>query len=261
MRSTAHFRSHPIHPALIPFPFAFLIGSVLFDLGGWMTNQATFWHTAGHLALAGIAFGLLAAIPGVVDYVRAVPPNSSGKRRAGRHGLVNGVALVLFGAAWAVRGLHEPPTVATFLPTLVGAALLGYGGWLGGTLVTRNLISVDHRYANAGRWRGIRAGAGPGPVLVPLSTPLEEGQMALVRAGERRLVLARTASGYAAFDDRCTHRGGSLAAGVLIGGTAQCLWHGSQFDCATGRPACGPAEKAIKTYAVKATKGGVEIEL
>jgi nitrite reductase/ring-hydroxylating ferredoxin subunit len=42
-------------------------------------------------------------------------------------------------------------------------------------------------------------------------------------------VLARTEEGYVAFDDRCTHKGGSLAAGVMVWGTVQCLWHGSQF--------------------------------
>jgi uncharacterized membrane protein len=27
MRSAAHFQGHPIHPMLIPFPFAFLTGA------------------------------------------------------------------------------------------------------------------------------------------------------------------------------------------------------------------------------------------
>jgi nitrite reductase/ring-hydroxylating ferredoxin subunit len=51
--------------------------------------------------------------------------------------------------------------------------------------------------------------------------------MKLLRIGDLRIVLGRTSDGYVAFDDRCTHRGGSLAGGVMVDGTVQCLWHGS----------------------------------
>ena len=45
----------------------------------------------------------------------------------------------------------------------------------------------------------------------------------------------------------------------MICGTVQCLWHGSQFDVASGKVKAGPAEKAIKTYKVE--KQGNEIVL
>jgi nitrite reductase/ring-hydroxylating ferredoxin subunit len=74
--------------------------------------------------------------------------------------------------------------------------------------------------------------------------------MKLLRVAGKRIVLARTERGYVAFDDRCTHRGGSLAGGVLICGTVQCLWHGSQFDVTTGQVTCGPAKEPIRVYQV-----------
>jgi len=40
--------------------------------------------------------------------------------------------------------------------------------------------------------------------------------------------------------DRCTHRGGPLSDGVLMCGTVQCPWHGSQFDVKTVEVKCGP---------------------
>ena len=64
-----------------------------------------------------------------------------------------------------------------------------------------------------------------------------------------------------AFDDRCTHRGGSLAGGVLIGHTVQCLWHGSQFNVDTGKVECGPAKAAIGCYRVETKEGKVRIEV
>ena len=153
MRSRAHYQSHPIHPALIPFPFAFLTGALIFDAIGVIRGAPAFWTTGGHLEVAGIAAGLLAAIPGLIDYVYTVPPASSAKTRATRHALGNVSALVLFAAAWLTRGAGWQPGVLTLVLEFVGAGVLAYSGYLGGTLVSRNLISVDHRYANAGKWQ------------------------------------------------------------------------------------------------------------
>ena len=36
---------------------------------------------------------------------------------------------------------------------VVGCVLLFVAGWMGGTLVYRNQIGVDVRYANAGKWK------------------------------------------------------------------------------------------------------------
>lgn len=258
MRSRAHVKAHPIHPALIPFPFAFLTAAPLFDLAGHAWRHAAFWTTAEHLIVAGIFAGVLAAVPGVVDYVYAVPPESSGKTRARKHGLLNVTSLVLFAIAWALRSPEGPPAMISLALEVPGAAILVYSGWLGGTLVIRNMIGVDHRYADAGKWQEAAFTAKPGEAIeVADVEDLENDQMKLLRVNGRRIALARTAGGYVAFDDRCTHRGGSLAGGVLIDGTVQCLWHGSQFDAATGRVACGPAKKAIAVYAIEEKRGKV----
>jgi nitrite reductase/ring-hydroxylating ferredoxin subunit len=90
---------------------------------------------------------------------------------------------------------------------------------------------------------------------------LRVDQMKLIRVGSRRIVLARIESGYVAFDDRCTHRGGPLSDGVLACGTVQCPWHGSQFDVRSGAVAHGPAEEGIATYAVEERDGRVWIRV
>lgn len=257
MRSRAQIQAHPIHPSLIPFPIAFLIGALLFDALGVMLERPALWTTGSHLTLAGIASGLLAAIPGAIDYLYTVPPNSSGKKRATQHALGNVTALVIFGVAWLLRGDTGAPGALTLLLELVGSGILSYSGYLGGTLVIRNMVSVDHRYANSGKWQEADYTGKPGaPLVIGSTDDLKESQMKLLRVNGKRLVLARTAAGYTVFDDGCTHRGGSLAGGVLIDGTVQCLWHGSQFDTATGKVHCGPAKKAITTYDVREGKNG-----
>lgn len=262
MRSRAQLKAHPIHPALIPFPFAFLTGAPLFDLAARIWQQPALATTASHLIVAGIAAGLVAAIPGAIDYHYTVPPDSSGKKRATTHGALNVGALILFAIAWAGRGTEGAAPLTSIALEIAGAGVLAYSGLLGGTLVIRNMVSVDHRYADTGKWQESTLTARPGePIEVADVDELKVDQMKLLRVNGRRIALARTGEGYVAFDDHCTHRGGSLAGGVLIGGTVQCLWHGSQFDAATGKVACGPARKAIGVYAIEEKRGKVWLTL
>jgi uncharacterized membrane protein/nitrite reductase/ring-hydroxylating ferredoxin subunit len=263
MRSKASFRGHPIHPALIPFPFAFLYGSFFFDLAGRLTDRPGWWTTGAYLGLVGIIAALIAAVPGFIDYLKTVPPKSSGKRRATKHMLVNLSAVVLFVAACAIRGDADSMPGATVVALEgIGVALLTAGGWMGGVLVNRNQIGVDHRYARAGKWKEEKIQVGSDRALVVAAAgELEIDQMKLLHLDGLRVVLARTAEGYVAFDDRCTHKGGSLAGGVMIAGTVQCPWHGSQFDCRKGVVKAGPAEQPIKTYRVTASEGKIVLTL
>jgi nitrite reductase/ring-hydroxylating ferredoxin subunit/uncharacterized membrane protein len=262
MRSKASYKGHPIHPGLITFPFAFLYGAFLFDLAGRVATRPVWWTVGAHLAVAGIVMALVAAIPGFIDYVYTVPPRSTGKQRATRHMLVNLSAVALFAIAWWRRGSADAvPSVAQLVLEAAGAALLGAGGWMGGVLVNRNQIGVDHRYAGAGKWREASVDARSKSVAVAKSDELQVNQMKLVRAGDRRVVLARTEDGYDAFDDHCTHRGGSLAGGVVICGTVQCPWHGSQFDVRTGEVKAGPAKERIPTYRVEERGGEIWVSL
>ncbi|MDP9204974.1 MAG: Rieske 2Fe-2S domain-containing protein [Gemmatimonadota bacterium] len=261
MRSKASFRGHPSHPALIPFPLAFMTGAFVFDLAGSLLNARALWVTGAHLALAGVLTGVLAAIPGLIDFVYTVPPNSSGKKRAIRHMLSMVSAMALFAFARWLRGdaANPPDTIILGMEGL-GAIALMFGGWLGGTLVSRNQVSVDHRYANAGKWQEERVDSPKGEDPITVGTgDLEVNQMRLLRVGDKRIVVGRTADGYVAFDDHCTHRGGSLAGGVMICGTVQCPWHGSQFDVATGNVKAGPAKKSISTYRVEAGGGKLRV--
>jgi nitrite reductase/ring-hydroxylating ferredoxin subunit/uncharacterized membrane protein len=253
MRSRANFRGHPIHAALIPFPLAFLTGAFAFDLLGVWLNRPAWWATGSHLALAGIATALVAAAPGAIDHLYTVPPRSTGKRRATKHASVNLLAVTIFALAWWMRGDPEiPPDRGTLVLEAIAVGLLTIGGWMGGTLVTRNQIGVDHRYAGAGKWKESSIELRPGGATrVASRDELDVDQVKLLHANGRRIALARTEEGYVAFDDHCPHRGGSLAGGTMICGTVQCPWHGSQFDVRSGAVKAGPATEAIRTYRVE----------
>jgi nitrite reductase/ring-hydroxylating ferredoxin subunit/uncharacterized membrane protein len=259
MRTTASLKGHPIHPMLIPFPFAFLTGALLFDAASRLFDKPEFGATGRHLTAAGIGAGLIAAVPGAVDYFTSVPPKSSAGERATKHALSNVAALAFFGASWFMRRGRRA-TGDSLAAQAAGLGMMSVGGWLGGTLVYRNQIGVDHRYADAGKWKEERAEPVGESLVVGAADDLGINQMRLVHAQGERIVVGRTEEGYRAFDDRCTHRGGPLSDGVLICGTVQCPWHGSQFDVTTGDVKCGPASTPIATHRVQASEGQLQID-
>jgi uncharacterized membrane protein/nitrite reductase/ring-hydroxylating ferredoxin subunit len=261
MKSRANIKGHPIHPMLIPFPVAFFTGTLIFDILGLAYDNSTYWIIGQHLSIAGIIGGLLAAVPGLIDYFSTVPPESSAKKRATLHGITNISMLILFSiAAFYRRSIDAAPGIILALESF-GFILMSIAGWMGATLVYRNQIGVDPRYANAGKWKELSVDPSGTQILVADIGDLQLNQMKLIHVGKKRIVLAKTEKGYVAFDDRCTHKGGSLAGGSMICGTVQCPWHGSQFDVQTGATKAGPAEKSIAVYAVSESQGKVYINL
>ena len=168
MRSKANFKGHPIHPMLVAFPIAFLCGALGFDAAGRLASWPGGWATGAYLSLAAIASGLVAAVPGLIDYLYVVPPNSSGRARATQHMLINVSALVACALGWAFRDRATlVPGAGTLLLEAAAVGLVTWGGWLGGTLVYRNQIGVDHRYARAGKWKEQAVEGRPGePIAV-----------------------------------------------------------------------------------------------
>lgn len=260
MRSKAHIKSHPIHPILVAFPIAFFVGTVIFDVLGVIYDNESLYGVAYYMQVCGIIGAILAAVPGAVDYFKTVPPNSSAKKRATKHALLNVTNLVLFLVAWILKGDDINPYIILVLE-IIGIILLGIAGWLGGTLVYRNQIGVDPRYANAGKWKEEEKGETKGQIEVASLDELKTDQMKLIHVNDKRIVIAKTEKGYVAFDDHCTHKGGSLAGGSMICETVQCPWHGSQFDVNTGNVKAGPAKEKINTYNITEANGKVFLNL
>lgn len=262
MRSTAHIKSHPLHPMLVAFPIGFFIGTLVFDVLGVVTGGRGYFTAAYYMNIAGIVGAVLAAIPGLIDYLFTVPPDSSEKKRAAKHGVLNTAVLLLFAGNLWYRGRFGAAEEVVVAVDVLGVVLVAIAGWMGGTLVFRNQIGVDMHYADAGRWNEERMGSQKGRIRLAKEWELEVNQMKLVHVNGKRIVVARSGQGFAAFDDHCTHTGGSVAGGSMICGTVQCPWHGSQFDVHTGALKAGPAKHAIKVYNVVHEHGkGVFLEL
>ncbi len=256
MQSKASIKTHPIHPALVVFPIAFFTGAFVTDVTALLLHKQVWWLFGKYLAGAGIIGAVLAAVAGTIDYIFTVPPASSAKKRAATHGMLNVLVTLCFVVSFFGRGPH-PVWLFVGLET-AAFILLCIAGWMGGTLVFRNQIGVVNRFANKGMLKEAKFRTVAGSAVeVAHVDELEKDQMKLLHIDGRRIVLARTEEGYVAFDDRCSHRGGSLAAGTLICGTVQCPWHGTQFDVKTGAVKTGPARDKINTYLLREKDGKV----
>ncbi len=259
MKSRAHVKSHPLHPILVSFPIAFFVGTLAFDLIAFTNEREDLMNTARSMNIAGCCMAVVAAIPGFIDFLKVVPPESSAKKRAATHGSINLTVVILFLIAYRLRsGAVDQAWIIAIEG--VGVVLLMIAGWMGGTLVYRNQIGVDIRYANAGKWKELSLDDNNSVSLSEVND-LKENQMVLLRKQGKRYVLTKTSDTFSVFGDKCTHRGGSLAGGSMICGTVQCPWHGSQFDVTNGTVKAGPATQPIRTFPTRIQGGRLLIDI
>ncbi len=259
MRSRVNLKSHPIHPMLVAFPIGLWVASFIFDVIAVLSNNNLLWAAGFFCVLAGCVGAALAAVPGVIDLFAVVPRRSSARDRGYIHGGLNTLALLLFiFVAYRRGGPWDEPQAPALWASGIGVLLIGISGWLGGTLVYRNQIGVDHRYANAGKFKERMLDNWTRPICN--EAELSEGQIMLARVGNDRIAVGKCSEGMFAFSDHCTHRGGPLSDGALVGCTVQCPWHGSQFDIRTGRVVAGPADNQIKIFPVEIRAGEVYVK-
>ena len=141
-RSTAQIGGHPIHPMLIPFPIATLVGAFLTDLLFLWTGDRGF-ATASHWLIGfGIGTALLAAVFGLIDFM-----GDDRIRRlnvAVQHMIANVSAVVVSVINFVTR-LNDPTDISDLGVYLSGTVvlILLYSGWLGGHLVYRHRVAVQ----------------------------------------------------------------------------------------------------------------------
>ncbi|MCL4870596.1 MAG: DUF2231 domain-containing protein [Anaerolineae bacterium] len=142
--SKAAMFGHALHPVLVDFPIAFLIGGFLTDIGYWLTGDAAFWARASvWLIGVGLLGGIAAAILGAIDFFTVVPDKA--KRAGWIHFIVNVVALTLALLNILFRLGDKPEAYIVYLGLILSfltTLLITVGGWFGGELVMRHGISI-----------------------------------------------------------------------------------------------------------------------
>ena len=80
---------------------------------------------------------------------------------------------------------------------------------------------------------------------------LAENVPVLGHAQGEAIVLIRTGADVRALGARCSHYGGPLAEGLVVGETLRCPWHHACFDLRTGDAVGAPALNSIASYEVQ----------
>lgn len=128
---------------LIVFPLGLLATSLIFDLIAAFGGYAELHIVAFWMILAGVIGGLLAAVPGLIDFF-AIPRHTRAWAVGVWHGVGNVAMLALFAMSWFLRReLPADPGTVALLLSVMGVGLSALTGWLGGELVERLGVGVD----------------------------------------------------------------------------------------------------------------------
>ena len=144
MESRAKVLGHPAHPIMVVFPLGLLSASVIFDMVYVWRDDASFALVSYWTLVGGILGGLLAAIPGWIDWF-AIPSGTRAKRVGLLHGIGNVVVLLLYIGSWLFRHDEvnfQPPILSLGL-SVIAFLVSTITGWLGGELVDRLGVGVD----------------------------------------------------------------------------------------------------------------------
>jgi uncharacterized membrane protein len=134
---------HPLHQVLIVFPLGLLGTAVVFDLIHLGTGHPRWADVSFWMIAAGVVGGLLAAPPGLIDWL-AIPRGTRARAVGAWHAVGNVVVLGLFAASWLLRRDNPgEPGAAALALSFGGLALSLVTAWLGGELVDRLGVGVD----------------------------------------------------------------------------------------------------------------------
>src|SRR2546430_17729274 len=84
---------------------------------------------------------------------------------------------------------------------------------------------------------------------------LGDGAMVGGHVGEEAVLLARRGDEFFAIGATCSHYGGPLAEGMIVGETVRCPWHHACFSLRTGEAIAAPAFNPMSCWRVERRDG------
>jgi nitrite reductase/ring-hydroxylating ferredoxin subunit/uncharacterized membrane protein len=241
---------HSLHAVLVDVVIGAATGVVLLDVlriffGVEGLETAATW-IVGLAWLAGIG----SLITGLTEF-KDTDKNTATRDVTILHGVINflGMGGFAFSTMQRLDGNHD----TGFWALLIGYAVIGVGGYIGGHLVFKYGYSVNRNAFSRGKRAKEFTAVLPAAEL-PEDTPTKAS------LGATAVVLVRRGDVVHALKDTCSHAGGPLSGGTLRGDTIECPWHASVFRLADGAVVHGPATSRQVAYRARINGDQVELQ-
>lgn len=237
---------HPLHPVLTDIPLGAWTLVVIFDII-YLFNRTTAWSTAADVTnLIGVLAALAAAVTGYTDWNETIDR----ERRVGvAHGLLNTLVIVIFLIALVIGATGGSRGLAIVL-SFIGYLLVLSAAYLGGEMVFSIGTGVNHH-----AWQQVPEKF----TRVMLEGQLHDSVLVRGMAGDTPILIFKKGDKVCAISETCSHAGGPLAEGEIVGEQVQCPWHASRFDLCTGLVRGGPATISQVRYEARIQNGQIEV--
>jgi nitrite reductase/ring-hydroxylating ferredoxin subunit/uncharacterized membrane protein len=235
----------PLHAVLTDLPVGAWSAAMVFDLMDLITDRGEFASAADASIGVGLAGAAGAAVTGITDWSDVDPP----ARRLGLvHGLLNTGGTALFATSLVLR--RKKCRRSGRIASALGYAVMSYAAHLGGKLVYEHRVGVDRTDGQVlpDNFVGV----------LPESELVEDKPTRAVVQGVP-ILLVRRAGRLFALADTCSHFGGPLSDGTLLGNCIVCPYHASKFDLEDGHVVDGPAVHPQPCLEVRSRDGQIEI--
>ena len=241
---------HPLHPVLTDIPVGAWTAAVVLDTMEASSGSRGMAKAADTAVALGVAGAVGSAVTGITDWMHTV---GESRRTGFTHALLNTVALTFFIGSMAARAGRSRGLGRTL--ALLGYSIAGASAYLGGDLVYRQKIGVNHAPEEL---------EAPKYTAVLPVEQLPENRLTRAMLGDTPLVLLRRGMQVYALAEVCAHLGGPLAEGELDSTadghpTVICPWHGSKFDMTSGEVVQGPSTYPQPCLQARINNGQVEV--
>jgi uncharacterized membrane protein len=141
MSTPASIAKHPVHPILVAFPIGLFAFSLACDVIYGIVDQPVWATVAFYCMGGGIIGGLLAAVPGFIDFLSF--RESAIKILATKHMAANILGLIIYSVNFSLRLKDEIAFTGALSLSVFGVIILALGGWIGGEMVYVKGIAVE----------------------------------------------------------------------------------------------------------------------
>ena len=235
---------HAVHPMLVVVPIGSWTGAAVLDLVRGRAGAAS----SELLIALGIAGAAPAVVTGLSDWAESERSRGDVRRIGLLHGATNSTALALHVASLVQR--RRGRYAAGVRLSRAGFGVLTVGDWLGGHLAFARGVGVNRAAFDdpPAEWtRVLDAG------------PVRDGHAVRARVDDAGVVIVRRDGAIYVLADRCSHCGGSLSAGRLVGDSIQCPRNYTRFRLADGAIVRGPSAYPQPVFEARESAGHIEV--